>query len=300
MANSWDRFDEARAGEIQDGALRLNGWSGMPHGWSGWPEGFRLLIGVSMQHVQEPPEVGMSTPYQPDNYRSYPFWFTTRVLRADELTPDLAQPLAEAGDMHGNALVLPRYRHHDLLLAYPYGQPLIGEKVPVYLFGWDRNRCARHFGLPLGEFVTDAKGRIRFDAPPERLYLDVPFYHELRDSGTGVEYELSRGVQVPPYDRVQIGMIWRIPRHEYALRIPADAVEDRAVLVGCKRVPCEDGCGTLAGAASPDGWMRFDALDLRLFERVWVQYRNGRQRPLSAGELRRLILDRSVDVSGPR
>jgi hypothetical protein len=269
----------------------------MPPNWNKWPEGFRLLVGISMQHVDEPADPRMSTPYQPDNYRSYPFWYTTRVLRADELTADLAQPLGEAGDLHGSVLILPRYHHHDLLLAYPYGQPLIGEKVPVSLFGWDRNRCARHFGLPLGEYITDSKGRLRFDAPPERLYLDVPFYHQLPDPGVGVAYELSRGVQIPPYDRVRIGMIWRIPLHRYAVRMPADAVEARAVLVGCKRVPCDDGCGTLADAADPAGWMRFEALDLRLFERVWIQYRNSRQRPLSAPEMRRLTLDHSLDIS---
>jgi len=300
IANGLNGFDQVRAAVVSGGTLRLTAWSGMPPGWAKWPDGFRLLIGVSMQRVEEPAEASMSTPYQPDNFRSYPFWYSTRVLRADELTADLTPALGEAGDLHGEFLILPRYHRRDFLLAYRFGQPLIGARVPVYLFGWDRNQCAQHYGLPLGEYVTDARGRIRFEAPPGRLYLDVPFFHELHDPAMGILYERSRGVQIPPYDRVKIGMIWRIPQHRYEARIPADAAAAGAVLVGCQRVPCGNGCATLADSTSGDGWMHFESLDLRLYDRLWVQYRNGRQRPLSEGELHRLILNHTVDISTPR
>jgi hypothetical protein len=250
MANGWNGFDQARAAVIRDGALHLTGWSGLPADWKNWSEGLRILVGVSTRHVDEPAEARMSTPYQPDNYRSYPFWYTTRVLRADELSADLEEALGEAGEMHARTLVLPRYRRRDLLLGYPYGQPLVGAKVPVYLFGWDRNHCAHHFGLPLGEYVTDAKGRIRFNAPPDHLYLQVRFFNEVHAGPAGLAYELGEGVQVPAYDRVSIGMIWRIPQHHYEVKIPAEAAEAHAVLVGCQRNACGAGCGTMADSVT--------------------------------------------------
>jgi hypothetical protein len=301
MANSWNSNVGVRVGVIENGAVHRQDWSGFLRGLAQPPESFRLLIGVSDTPVLEPPNATMGWPYVPDNHRQYRDWYQTGLLQRDQIWPDLAKALAGTGQMGDSCLVLPLPSAREIVLRDETGKPSAGLTVKLSLFGWNQNHCAAHFGVPLGEFTTDAQGRIRFQAPALPLYLDIEFFDVLHNGPAEFAYQRGYGIETGPEPAIEIRHVWKLPEITYEIQLAGRGSESfqGVRLEGCEYSNmCGNSCGPVVSDTRVDasGLLRVRGGDLRLFHSLVIVLPGGRDHPLSNAEMQMFLREHRLRI----
>lgn len=145
-------------------------------------------------------------------------WHRTPDIAPEQFWKDLPAGISLLGTTSmlrtgETQLVLPPLSKRRLTLLYPDGRPKAHTDVNLSVYLWNRNHCAAHFGLPLGQFRTDANGVIEVLSHRLPLFLDGTSYYEEAGTGPfGVAYSFNPGLKTGPDESVVLKKLWEVPK----------------------------------------------------------------------------------------
>jgi hypothetical protein len=232
-------------------------------------------------------------------------WFRSPDISPESVWKDFTQVLNGLGQTttlpEGAALLtLPALDKRRITLLHEDGRPAVNVPVSLSIYLYDSNHCGHHFGLPLGNLLTDGGGTIEVTAPLVTLYLDGITYYERRMRGV---YELNIGLKLGPEHAVVIRKAWNftdrpdLPEQEFEIRV-LDAGGKPLPDVNVDEIIRANTCGLRNGSIGQTNSLgtarvRFVPQivdDLRLLRL------NEEPRVLSADELQQLFARRTLTV----
>lgn len=194
-------------------------------------------------------------------------WFRTPNIEPDAFWADISGAVSLLGKTTqlpiGQTLVVldPPVKRR-IAIRYSDGWPKADLALSVSVYLWDRNHCAHHDGLPLGDFRTNVFGEIEVVSPLVPLYLDDFEYFTVEDPKNPKELTDNIGRKLPADQNIEIKTELELRRFPVELRVLTPDGRPRPN-VGIDILWSTNRCGGLdnVNATDEDGYFRsnFDA-----------------------------------------
>ena len=304
IENGWGDYPALRVGWIHDGKLELDVGVTYPE-CSDWGDGCKLALGVSEKTLPAPASKEIESAYGAKGAelsQRFPLLYLSGRIEDVEQTDDWLPALHSLGHADPAGLVLPRPEKRTVRLLYPDGRPYGKAHVRVALFGANNNHCGAALGLPLGEFTSDAQGRIAVTAVHAPLAVSVAHFEEQREGPAGTAYAARTELVTGPEADITLQRVWTLAEREYTVTVRQAGGSPLAGvgLSGCAwNPPCAAACGPVPGAGVTTdraGVARFRDQDLRRLRNLTLTDAAGRTMYLSLAELRELLSSGRVSV----
>ncbi|HXZ80785.1 MAG TPA: hypothetical protein VEG30_12695 [Terriglobales bacterium] len=294
ITNRWGAYQAVLVGTIRKGRFEERKNIEFPQYWEQAFD-YKLLLAISENAVEAPVSFETDAAYGwaaqwPEYLKHFRTVYLSTPLAKENRGEDWHTALRSLGHFVDGKLVLPRPSTRTIRFIYPDGKPLAGERLVVSLFG-----------IPLGEFVTNASGEINVIAPDSQLGVSVGYFEEVAGGPTGTAFASFNDLVVNKGHEVTVRRLWTLPEHDYMLQLhtPENQPIAAAYLDGCEfQPPCMGSCGPLrAPEADRSGTIRFRERDLRELRSITIVDAQGRKRDLTDSEMRELLTTYQLGVA---
>jgi hypothetical protein len=263
-----------------------------------------VLIGISDQ-VMAAPNVLEVDAYaftqKPDYAKQFRTIYLSNPLPRAQAGRNWYEALSRVGQLTAHSLVLPLPMKRTVRLLFPDGRPLVGRPFSLSLYGSSSNQCGVAIGIPLGDFITDARGEIAVIATNSSLVLRFGdgYYEEENGGPAGKALTAKSDLVVGGEDEITVRKLWTLPEHDYAVHLRTSEHKPlaQARLKFCSTGGCgSDNCDLQDVESDASGLMEFTAEDLRSEGSITVVDRNLKERELTPSEMKQLLTKYELSV----
>jgi hypothetical protein len=292
IANRWGAYPAVLAGTIRNGEFRERPIASFPQYWEQAFD-YRLLIGWSEQPITPPlaPETdwGYGVGDATDFYRRFKFSYLSRGFKKDwkaelnQILPNVPHPVTRT-----------------ICLLNGDGTPLAHKIVELAVYGSSENHMGHPVGIRLGQFTTDAEGRIAVRTQLSPLAVYASYSEPVHRGPAGGAFVMHDDFITGSERDMTIRQWWSLPEYDYLVTLAPGRAGIRAD--GCLfEFSWGAGCGPITRSADnpvsdASGGLRFRARDLRELGQIILVDEAGTQHPLTTPEMRELLTTHRVVV----